>query len=159
MSEVNFKGDMENLFVECIEETRKTIMKRRLKSEILNSKKLDKIDQTSQEAKDFEQSLLKLAEMAKSRVKISDFTNRDKTNMLELFVNNEKTLLKIYEILFPHRAGPNAGSGVSQSMVADAGNVYGQSALRVLTRGSGRSQGALKNLSDTANSFMNNSYH
>ena len=97
--------------------------------------------------------------MAKSRVKISDFTNRDKTNMLELFVNNEKTLLKIYEILFPHRAGPNAGSGVSSSMVADAGNVYGQGALRVLTRGSGRSQGAIKGLSDTANSFMNNSYH
>ena len=104
---------MENLFVECIEETRKNIMKRRLKNEILNSKKLEKIDQNSQEAKDFEQSLLKLAEMAKSRVKITDFTNRDKTNLLELFVNNEKTLLKIYEILFPHRAGPNAGSGVS----------------------------------------------
>lgn len=125
VTEVSQKADMENLFVECIEETRKNIMKRRLKNEILNSKKLEKIDQNSQEAKDFEQSLLKLAEMAKSRVKISDFTNRDKTNMLELFVNNEKTLLKIYEILFPHRAGPNAGAGVSNSMVADAGNVYG----------------------------------
>ena len=45
---------MENLFVECIEETRKNIMKRRLKNEILNSKKLEKIDQNSQEAKDFE---------------------------------------------------------------------------------------------------------
>ena len=49
-------------------------MKRRLKNEILNSKKLEQIDQTSQEAKDFEASLLKLAEMAKARVKISDFT-------------------------------------------------------------------------------------
>lgn len=27
--------------------------------------------------------------------------------MLDLFVNNEKTLLKIYEILFPHRANTN----------------------------------------------------
>lgn len=109
VGEVSTKADMENLFVECIEETRKTIMKRRLKSEILNSKKLDKIDQTSQEAKDFETSLLKLAELAKSRVKVSDFTGKDKTNMLELFVNNEKTLLRMYEILFPHRAGPGAG--------------------------------------------------
>ena len=59
-------------------------------------------------------------------VKIQDFSNRDKQNLLELFVNNEKTLLKIYEILFPHRAGPNAGQGVSTSMVADSGNgIYG----------------------------------
>ena len=61
---------MENLFVECIEETRKSIMKRRLKNEILNSKKLEKIDHNTQEAKEFEQSLLKLAEMAKNRVKV-----------------------------------------------------------------------------------------
>lgn len=45
---------MENLFVECIEETRKSIMKRRLKNEILNSKKLEKIDHNTQEAKEFE---------------------------------------------------------------------------------------------------------
>lgn len=44
VAEVSVKGDMENLFVECIEETRKNIMKRRLKNEILNSKKLEKID-------------------------------------------------------------------------------------------------------------------
>ena len=56
--------------------------------------------------------------------------------MLELFVNNEKTLLKIYEILFPHRAGPGVGQGVSTSMVADSGNgIYGQNAIRALSRG------------------------
>ena len=37
----------------------------------------------------------------------------DRNNLLDLFVNNERTLLKIYEILFPHRASPNAGAGVS----------------------------------------------
>ena len=101
-------------------------MKRRLKNEIQNKKKFQQIDRNSDEAKEFEQSLLKLAELAKNRVKISDFTNRDKQNLLELFVNNEKTLLKIYEILFPHRAGPGVGQGVSNSMVADSGNgVYG----------------------------------
>jgi hypothetical protein len=61
--------------------------------------------------------LLKLAELAKNRVKIADFTAKDKVNLLELFVNNEKTLLKIYELLFPHRAGPNQGQAVSHSMV------------------------------------------
>lgn len=95
--------------------------------------------------------------MAKSRVKITDFTNRDKTNLLELFVNNEKTLLKIYEILFPHRAGPNAGAGVSNSMVVEAGlGNYGQNALRALSRGTGRSQG--RGYSDTG-SLMNVGSH
>jgi hypothetical protein len=47
-----------------------------------------------------------LADIVKSRVKVSEFTAKDKTNMLDLFVNNERTLLKIYEALFPGRANP-----------------------------------------------------
>lgn len=46
-------------------------------------------------------------------MKLSDFTVRDKCNLLDLFVNNEKTLLKIYEALFPHRAA-NQGGAVMQ---------------------------------------------
>lgn len=42
-------------------------------------------------------------------MKLTDFTVRDKCMLLDLFVNNEKTLLRIYEALFPHRAG-NAGA-------------------------------------------------
>ena len=111
-------------------------MKRRLKNEIMNKKKYQQIEKNTEEAREFEQSLLKLAELAKNRVKIQDFTNKDKNHLLELFVNNEKTLLKIYEILFPHRAGPNAGHGVSNSMVAESGTgIYGQHAIRALSRG------------------------
>lgn len=39
-------------------------------------------------------------------MKVSDFTAKDKSHILDLFVNNERTLLKIYEALFPHRAAP-----------------------------------------------------
>jgi hypothetical protein len=56
---------------------------------------------------------LKLAALAKNKVKLNDFTNKDRGNLLDLFVNNERTLLKIYEVLFPHRQTPNAGAGVS----------------------------------------------
>jgi len=126
VNEVSQKNEVESLFVECIEEIRKGIMKRRLKNEIMNKKKYQQIEKNTEEAREFEQSLLKLAELAKNRVKIQDFTNKDKNHLLELFVNNEKTLLKIYEILFPHRAGPNAGQGVSSTMVAESGNgIYG----------------------------------
>ena len=77
--------------------------------------------------------MLKLAQLAKNRVKINDFTNKDRGNLLDLFVNNERTLLKIYEILFPHRAVPNAGSGISTHMVNESGNgIYGQNALKAL---------------------------
>lgn len=50
---------------------------------------------------EFEESLEKLAEMAKGRVKLNEFTTKDRENLLDLFVNNEKTLLSIYEVLFP----------------------------------------------------------
>ena len=76
--------------------------------------------------------MLKLAQLAKNRVKLTDFTSKDKSNLLDLFVNNEKTLLKIYEILFPHRANPN---NIGASNMAGAGsdigsNVYGSNAIK-----------------------------
>lgn len=51
---------------------------------------------------------MRLAQLAKNRVKLVDFTNKDKFHILDLFVNNEKTLLKVYEALFPHRTVSNA---------------------------------------------------
>ena len=98
------KNELEGLFVDCIEEVRKDIMKRRLKNEIYNKKKFQQVEKNTEEAREFEESLLRLAQLAKNRVKLTDFTVRDKCNLLDLFVNNEKTLLKIYEALFPHRA-------------------------------------------------------
>lgn len=75
--EINSKlerNDLELLFVECIEEVRKEIMRRRLKNEIYTRKRFHNVDQTLQEAKDFEESLLRLAQLAKSRVRLLDFT-------------------------------------------------------------------------------------
>lgn len=135
MAEVSHKNDLESLFVECIEEVRKEIMRRRLKNEIYNKKKFQQIDKNTQEAKEFEQSLLKLAQLAKHRVKLGDFTAKDKSNLLDLFVNNEKTLLKIYEILFPHRANPNSsgnGAGLSSNISDFGSNVYGNNAIKAM---------------------------
>ena len=104
------KNDLETLFVDCIEEVRKEVMKRRLKNEIIQKKKGLSFKTTGiddKEAKAFEESLLKLAALAKSKIKYEDFTARDKYNILDLFVNNEKTLVKLYEALFPHRISPS----------------------------------------------------
>lgn len=109
------KNELETIFVDCIEEVRKDIMKRRLKTEIQNKKRFKPIDKDSQEAKEFEESLLKLAQLAKNKIKIAEFTPIDRCNLLDLFVNNEKTLLKIYEACFPHRTNnftdPNQNMG------------------------------------------------
>lgn len=44
---------------------------------------------------------MRVVQFTKKKVKIEDFTQHDKFNLLDLFVNNEKTLIKIYEALFP----------------------------------------------------------
>lgn len=91
-------------------------MKRRLKNEVSARKKGGPDEE--QAAKEFEESLMRLASFAKGRIKYEDFTSKDKFNILDLFVNNEKTLVRIYEALFPHRAGSkglNLGPSVSGS--------------------------------------------
>lgn len=103
VNDVIERGDLENLFVDCVEDVRRNVIKRRLKAEIIGKKKIGKFDENSEEAKEFEDSLLKLANLAKDRVKFSEFTSLDRNNLLDLFVNNEKTLLKVYEILFPRK--------------------------------------------------------
>jgi hypothetical protein len=51
---------------------------------------------------------MKLANLTKDRIKLTDFTARDRCNLLDLFVNNEKILLKMYEVLFPHKTSLDA---------------------------------------------------
>ena len=101
------------MFVDCVEDVRRNVIKRRLKAEIIGKKKIGKFDENSEEAKEFEESLLKLANLAKDRVKFSEFTSQDRNNLLDLFVNNEKTLLRIYENLFPRRGGAGSANNTN----------------------------------------------
>ena len=75
VNDVIERGDLENLFVDCVEDVRRNVIKRRLKAEIIGKKKIGKFDEHSDEAKEFEESLLKLANLAKDRVKFSEFTS------------------------------------------------------------------------------------
>lgn len=45
--------------------------------------------------------MVKLADLAQNRVKLEEFTASDRIHILDLFVNNEKTLLRVHEVLFP----------------------------------------------------------
>lgn len=128
VNEVSEKSELEQLFIDCIEEVRKEVMRRRFRNEVANRKAQrlslrssttatlrSSVDQqnvvSDKEALEFEQSLHKLSLLSRQRVKSEDFTARDRFIILDLFVNNEKTLLKIYEALFPPRAtGVNANT-------------------------------------------------
>ena len=92
---------MENVFVEAVEEVRKAILKRKLKTEI-NTKRHVSISSHDggQPDRGFEESLIKLTSLGKNKIKMVDFTTVDKQNLLDLFVNNQKVLITIYEILF-----------------------------------------------------------
>ena len=116
------KNDLEQLFVRCVEDMRKEIIRRRLKAEVSARKKMGSnaaafatinnssqsmnkstsqmSDKSAEGSAEFEETLSKLAELAKGRVKFDEFTQVDRNNLLDLFVNNEMTLLKVYEILF-----------------------------------------------------------
>jgi len=96
-------------------------MKRRLKIELQNRNQLFGV-KTTEETRNFEESLLRLAQLAKGRVRMVDFTNKDKYNLLDLFVNNEQTLLKIYEALFPNKKANEIAVDVIQQSYANGVN-------------------------------------
>lgn len=79
-------------------------MKQRIKTELLNkpqTRPKTNLDTPSQQTLEFEQTLIKLHDLQKGRLKINEFSQRDKYHLLDLFVNNERTLKAIFDALFP----------------------------------------------------------
>lgn len=76
-------------------------------------------------------------------MKVSDFTSKDKAHILDLFVNNERTLLKIYEALFPHRAAPKMQSHIQAQPLGVMENSFNNS-LHLIGRSDQRSQAGVR---------------
>jgi hypothetical protein len=93
--------------VSCIEQVRKDIIKRRLQTEVQARKRptfkaSTTLVSSSSQNDEFDETLTKLAELAKGRVRFDEFTKNDSVRLLDLFVNNEQTLLKMYDYMFPN---------------------------------------------------------
>lgn len=76
------KSDMENLFLECVDEVKKDVNRRKIESFV--NQKFKRVNQTAKEG--------------------PGFTASDKRKILELLVSKEKVLVLLYEKIFPHRA-------------------------------------------------------
>jgi hypothetical protein len=119
------KNELMKVLSDSVEEVKKSIMKRRVKQEVKYNNKnrslrgveksylsednsympsdiqtTSRENQTDEEA-NFEETILKLVDFAKTKVKYEDFTSIDKQNLIDLFVNNETTYSYIYKSLFP----------------------------------------------------------
>ena len=79
---LNVKSEMENLFLECVDEVKKDVWKRKVDS--ITNQKFKRSNMTAKEN--------------------NYFPATDKRRILELLVSKEKVLMMLYEKIFPHRA-------------------------------------------------------
>ena len=82
VQEYSAQSELEQLFKDSVDVVRRQIIKQRA---------------FQKSTHEIEESILKLAELSKRRVMFTDFTNRDRFNLLDVFVNNEKVLGEIYK--------------------------------------------------------------
>ena len=112
------KSELEGLFLECVDEVRKEVMRRRAKS-IMKTKYPLKTQSAVKERKE-------------------TFTPNDKRKILELLIANEQVLVFLYEKLFPYRANlytsPQAPQGLKPQLdlqeLTDLSQIEGDLHLR-----------------------------
>lgn len=84
------KGELEDIFLQCVEETKKDILERKQKSERLQlkSSKLNKSEDRIHVRYDL------------SDVKLEQFKDMDKRKVIEMFLSHEKVMKFLYDKLF-----------------------------------------------------------
>jgi len=85
------KNELMSILDDSVEEVKKQIMRRRAKQEAEYSSRKSTLDQGASEQVQFEISMMKLVDYARNKIKYTDFTQADKYNMVDMFVNNATT--------------------------------------------------------------------
>ena len=91
------RNELEELFLKCVDETRRDIERRRAVTFARNTNLNSTLHKTSSK---FDDSL-------ESAIKNEQFTAGDKRKVLELLLSNENVLLFLYEKLFPRAITTN----------------------------------------------------
>ena len=92
------KNDLEDFFLNCIEEVKKDISKRKNMADSFSQKKLNR---SSSEVIGKSGGILKNKNV--KGPKLEQFTKTDKKKVIELLISNEQVLLFLYEQLFPYQ--------------------------------------------------------
>ena len=98
---VNFmtqKNELEEFFLQCIEEVRKDIVKRKTISSSYSNKRANTGLRKSTSTASMPRSE---AAAVEANAKLDNFTATDKRKVIELLMSNENVLLFLYEKLFP----------------------------------------------------------
>lgn len=111
------KGELEDFFLMCVEEVRKEILARRMKSAQLLSRNPSKIMTRASSARHFPKAAVP---ESVEDIKLEMFTEGDKRKVIELLVSNEQVLLFLHNSLFPQKKEPSA----SQSHFQDMSSVH-----------------------------------
>lgn len=102
------RSQLEELFLSCVEETRKSIERRRAQN----------LARSNSIANNFQKDAFKFNKLdnLEQAIKLEHFTASDKCKVLELLLSNENVLLFLYEKLFP-RAQSNPISTLSNGLL------------------------------------------
>jgi len=113
------------LFTQCIEDIKKDVAKRRLKSEFSSSKSKHQFSSgqllsDGSSSEQFQTTLDKLSDIAKDRIKLDDFTLSDRINLLDPFVNSKVFIREVHDLLFakrkPRLANQSASLNVGEAL-------------------------------------------
>ena len=106
-------GEVEGLFLDCVETVRREVGKRKLKGEMLNKRVfMSQLKATHRSvAEHSATALVKDHSFMEKMARVEELTATDRMKVLDLFVNNEKVVGRVFEMLFPSRPSPGK-SGV-----------------------------------------------
>ena len=106
-------GEFEGLFLDCVETVRREVGKRKLKGEMLNKRVfMSQLKATHRSvAEHSATALVKDHSFMEKMARVEELTATDRMKVLDLFVNNEKVVGRVFEMLFPSRPSPGK-SGV-----------------------------------------------
>ena len=88
------KGELKEFFLACIEEVRKDILKRRMRSFSYQSKSNRILPKVGSE---------RFFKSKEADVRLNNFTETDKKKVIEMMISNERVLTFLYDQLFPQK--------------------------------------------------------
>lgn len=98
------KNEYESLFFDCVECVRKEVARRKLKGEMLNKRAYPPFHSTHRSMADQNAEDVLLSEGGVMKItKLEELKQSDRIRILDLFVNSEKIITQVFDLIFPSK--------------------------------------------------------